>query len=408
MTKHWLTVLLLAITLSAGAGCTPEEPAPELVDPTRFVTYEHPTHVFTLNLPPDWIVSDTSTSYALNVEFSPPDSPVALVGVYVVSAGVGMVTLPTPASPVGEAVSAGQSDLDRLATAYEQTFYSGSDTIFKELARDPQQDGSVRLKLLVTHGSKPAQHNDFVQLIGPYFVVLRTLLPDDSAQLRSIGKIINTLHINQTASWASTIQSGGGTTKDAIGFTSLSAWADRNQGFEVAGQVFNNSTSPLEFVRIAAQLYDAQGRVVAEQDDFVSSDLVLPGQYAPFSVIFHEGLPPGAVRYELHASARYADATLKTFYGPENFAVASDSKFDENGFLVFNGQIRNQGNLKADLVKVIVTVFDDQKRVIATDTALVDAQTLNPGEISAFKVTFVELGGPPTSFTVTAQGIVGQ
>jgi hypothetical protein len=205
--------------------------------------------------------------------------------------------------------------------------------------------------------------------------------------------------------WAS---SGVGTTRDAVGFASLNAWADSNGAFQIEGQVFDNAANPLEFVRIAAQLFDAQGRALAEQDNFVSSDLVLPGQYAPFSIVFHEGLPPGAVRYELHASARYADSTLHTFYGPENFAIASESKFDENGFLVLSGQVRNQGNLKANLVKVIVTLFDGQKRVVATDTALVDTQQLAPGDISNFKVTFVELGGTATNFTVTAQGAIGQ
>jgi hypothetical protein len=406
MVKRWR--LVLVITLGLLAGCSTEEPAPALVDPTRFVTYANPTGVFTLSLPPDWIVSDTSSSYALNVEFSPPNSPEPLMGVYVVSAGIGLAALPTPSSQAGEATTADQAAIDRLITVYEQTFYLGADSVYRELARESQPDGSVRLKLLVSQSGKNSAHNDFAQIIGPYFVVLRARLPDDVAQLRTVGKVINTLSVNQTATWASSVGAGGGASKDAVGFASLNGWVDRNGGFEIAGQVFNNATNPLEFVQIAAQLYDAQDRVVAEQDDFVSSDLVLPGQYAPFSLVFHEGLPPGAVRYELHASARYADASLHTFYGPENFAAASESRFDENGFLVVSGQVRNQGNLKADLVKVIATIFDDQKRVIATDTALVDAQTLAPGEISPFKVTFVELGGTAATFTVVAQGVIGQ
>jgi hypothetical protein len=406
MIKRWLLPLLIAPALLA--GCTSDEPTPALVDPTRFVTYAHPTGVFTLNLPPDWIVSDTSTSYALNVQFSPPGSPDPFVGVYVVSAGVGIASLPTPSTPALGAVASNQADIDRLITTYEQTLYAASDTSFRETAREPQPDQSVRVKLLVTHPEGPAQENDFAEIVGPYFVVLRARLPEDAAEFRTIGKVINTLNVNQTATWASSIQTGASASKDAVGFASLNAWVDSNGGFEIEGQVFDNAANPLEFVRIAAQLFDAQGRALAEQDDFVSSDLVLPGQYAPFSIVFHEGLPPGAVRYELHASARYADATLPTFYGPENFAIASASKFDENGFLVLSGQVRNQGNLKANLIKVIVTIFDDQKRVVATDTALVDTQELAPGQISSFKVTFVELGGTATTFTVMAQGAIGQ
>ena len=401
-------IVILLLTLALLAACSPEEPAPALVDPTRFVSYVHPTGVFTLSLPPDWIVDDTSTSYALDVEFSSPGSPDPSVGVYVVSAEAGLAALPTPEAAAGAATVASQPSIDRLILGYEQTFYLGSDSSYRELAREDQTDGSTRLKLLVTKNGQTSARNDFAQVIGPYFVVLRVRLPDDPAVFRTVSRIIDTLSVNQTASWASSVQSAGSASKDAVAFTSLNGWADRNGGFEVAGQVYNNAANPLEFVRIAAQLYDAQDRVVAEQDDFVSSDLVMPGQYAPFSIVFHEGLPPGAVRYELHAVARYADATLHTFYGQENFAIATESKFDGNGFLVLSGQVRNQGNLKANLVKVIATIFDDQKRVVATDTELVDTQQLAPGEVSPFKVTFVELGGTAASYTVVAQGVIGQ
>src|SRR5689334_19961307 len=101
MLRRWLFISLIAMGLLA--SCNTEEPAPALVDPTRFVTYVHPTGVFTLNLPPDWIVDDTSTTYALDVEFSSPGSSDPSVGVYVVSTGVGLAGLPTPSAEAGAA-----------------------------------------------------------------------------------------------------------------------------------------------------------------------------------------------------------------------------------------------------------------------------------------------------------------
>jgi hypothetical protein len=247
-----------------------------------------------------------------------------------------------------------------------------------------------------------------MQIVGPYFAVVRVRLPNDQAQMRTISHIINTFTVHASAAWTSAVQQAGTANKDAVGFSSLNTWVDRNGGFVVAGQVVNNAATALEFVRIEAQLYDADNRLLLSQDDFVSSDTLLPGEYAPFSLVFSDGLPAGTVRYDLHASARYADATVRTFYGPQNFSVSSQADFDANGFLVVSGQVRNQGTATANLIKVIAVVFDADGRVIATDTTLVDFQQLAPGQTSTFAVSFAELGGVPNTFTVSAQGVTGE
>ena len=77
--------------------------------------------------------------------------------------------------------------------------------------------------------------------------------------------------------------------------------------------------------------------------------------------------------------------------------------FDATGLLVISGQVTNNGDQRASLVKVIVTVFDPEQRVIGTDTTLVEAQSLAPGETSTFRVQFAELGGMADTYLSTAQ-----
>ena len=55
------------------------------------------------------------------------------------------------------------------------------------------------------------------------------------------------------------------------------------------------------------------------------------------------------------------------------------------------------------LVKVIVTVFGPEQEVIGTDTTLVEAQSLAPGETSTFRVQFAELGGMADTYLSTVQ-----
>lgn len=393
-----MLALLLALT-----ACVAEEPqTPVLVDPTGFVRYVHSSGVFTLSLPPDWVVSDTSTEQAINVAFSPPGSPVPLIGVYVASAGaLGR----GPAASLDNA-SGVTTEIDGLIGRYQGAFYGGTDRAYKEVARTPQPDGSLRIDFLLESAEGTSQHNDFVQVIGPYFVALRTRIPQDPALQRTLTRIANTLSVDATSVWASAGDgSGAGSAADVISFANVNHWVDRNGGFVVVGQVYNNATIPLAFVRVNAVFYDDTGEEVAEQDGFVSSDLVLPGETAPFAITLADGIEAGTVRYDLESSARYADLESSGFYGPQNFAITSQADFDDNGTLVIGGQLRNEGQQPAGLVKVIVTLFDEQQRLVGTDTTLVDEQKLAPGEASTFSVNFYELGGEPSKFIVTAQGV---
>ncbi len=380
-------VLLVAFLLTACA--LGDSPPPEVVDPTGFAAYAHPSGTFRLSLPPDWVVSDTSDTYALNVGFSPPGSPEPLVGVTVIEAAV----LGNPADP------------DALIDRYLEAFLPLPEGAYQEAGRDPQPDGSVRVQYLVNIPGSATQHNDFVQVVGPYFVALRTTLPEDQTLVQALGQIVNTLEINGEAGWSS-VAGGENVLGGAVGFTGLNHWLDSNGGFVLAGQVRNNSTEPLEFVRINAGLYDEQNNLLIELDDFVSADRIPPGGLAPFSILFADGLPEGTVRYDLAASARYGSAA-STFYGSENFTLTSQAEFDDNGVLIVSGQIRNEGPQPANLVKVIAAVFDADGRIVGADTALADVQTLAPGETSGYAVRFFELGGLPQTFLISAQGVLG-
>lgn len=388
------TALAAALLLSA---CIVEQDTrPELVDPTVFATFEHTSGVFSLEMPPTWVVSDRSDARALHVLFSPPDSQ-PLLSVYVLStATVGPLE--------GDLPSAEQSNA--LLDAYLADQYPVGTADFAEMGREAQPDGSLRLTLLRTDAQGIRQFNDFAQVYGPYFVVLSAQLPNDAAQLRTLSLVINTLRVNTQAGWASASADGAQNDGQAVGFSGLHMWSTRAGGFEISGQVLNQAETGLEFIRVRARLFDAENRLLLEQDDFVAADLVAPGGYAPFRITFSDPLPPGAVRYDLDASARYADYQARTYYGPETLRVSAEAEFEETGVLSISGQVRNEGDRPAGLVKVIVTVLDAEGRVIGADTTLVDVQRLAPGETSPFSVTFFELGGTPQDFVVTSEGLV--
>lgn len=387
-------------------GCVVEEARPALVDPEELATYVHPSGAFTISLPPDWIVSDLSDGGTINVEFSPPGAADPLVGVYAISSRALNPTAITEGA--GGSVSL-DYDLDTLIATYLTLFYARQDASFHDDQRTLQPDGSMRLVFVIDGPEGITQHNDFVQLMGGAFTVVRAIIPADNTTQRTLDRVINSFVFNAGSEWAASIEQTGesGSAPQTVGFASLNTWTNASGGYEVMGQIVNNAAQALEFVQVQAVLFDTDGNALATQDDFVSSDLVLPGEYAPFSITFPNGLPPGTVRYELHADARYADFAARNVYGAENLALTSGASFNDAGFLVISGQVRNEGTQTAELVKVIVTVFDAGQRVIGTSTTLVDQEQLAPGDTSSYAVSFVELGGEPGTFQVTAQGIAG-
>jgi len=231
--------------------------------------------------------------------------------------------------------------------------------------------------------------------------------PSSLTLTRTLNQIINTLTINEDAGWFSVVRTGqSDPSAAAVGFVNLNAYVNGQGGFQIVGQVANQAELSLAFVRVQAKLFDASDQLITEQDTFIPTDLLAPGEFAPFSITFADGLPSNAVRYDLEAAGRYAGESDETFYGPNNFEVVSGADFNDNGALVISGDVTNTGDNTANLVKVVITVFDEDGRVAGAASDLVENQQLGPGESSPYSVTFAELGGSAANFLVSVQGVV--
>jgi hypothetical protein len=390
----WLLILLAGC--SSGTVVVVATPPPP---DAAFQTYVHATGVFSLRLPPDWAVNDLSAGQALFVEFSPPGAIRAPLTVYVLNTGAPL------------SIEA----FDRAINDYQALFHSDS-ALYSPRERIVQADGSWLMPALCRTSTETLQLNTFFQREGSFFAVVEVLLPSDSALFETLNIVIDTFAVNPNVGLATgQIEQAGAPAAVAdqaatgvVGFAGLFTWTDTSAGFHINGQVINNDTSPLEFVRVTARLFDAAGARLAEQSDFAAADVLEPGQYAPFGVLFIGGRPPAAVRYELHAAARHAGFAAQAYYGPANFEIVDRADYDEHGHLVVEGTVRNNGASTAEYVKVTVTIFDDQGRVVATDTSFAQKQQLLPGESTGYQITFFELGGDATRYISTAQATLGQ
>ncbi|MBN1284162.1 MAG: hypothetical protein JXB47_02060 [Anaerolineae bacterium] len=393
-------IILLCPVILGLAGCNPadREGGVMLATPAplgaAFQTYLHPTGVFSVRLPPDWAVADLSTGDNLLVEFSPPGAARPSLTVRVRNTGAPL-SIEAFEQAIGE---------------YQAGYY-GDPTIYTLQARAVQADGSWLVPALRRAGDRTLQINIFYQRNGAFFSVLEALLPDaDPDRLETLDLIVDTYAVNPGAvlvpgapATPPPAAPPGQSATGVVGFQGLYEWTDSQGTFHINGQVVNNDSAALEFVRIAAYLFGADGTVLAEQTDFAAADVVAPGEASPFRILFAQGKPPAAVRYELHASARYTEPEGQTFYGASNFTLVDRADFNAQGHLVIGGTVANAGGSVAHYVKVTVTVFDGQGRVVATDSLFVRNRDFAPGDSADYQLTFFELGGEAVRFTSTVQ-----
>jgi hypothetical protein len=388
-----LLVLLLATACDSGPVVVVATPLPP---DTNFRTYQHPSTVFSIRLPSDWAVRDVSLEGLVRTEFSPPASTGLPLTVYALNTGAAIST-------------AGLLDaIDR----YQQVI-NGDPAKYAELSRSAQGDGSWRIAGVRQTPIGSRQINTFLQASGAFLVALETDITDLSeGQLGTLRTVINTLRVNPAAAIATgdlqvaleQAASSSDTTGDLY-FSALFAWVNPSGQFIINGQVTNQGNQALEAIRVNALLYDAANTLLAEQANIVPVEALLPGQTTPFTVRFRAGKPPQTFRYELNAAARNAEFSLNNRLADDQFIHGNEvATYNTNNFLVVSGDIVNRTQIPAYFVKAIVAVYDEQGRVVATDSAFLAKSTLLPGEVSRFEVTFPELGGSVIRYSVIIEG----
>jgi hypothetical protein len=395
--RRWLFLLILIL-----AGCDlNQNPAQPLVvvatapaPDAGFSTYEHPSGVFSIRIPPGWIPDQLPDQNGLRVQFTAIEEAARVVRltIYVVNTGQ-----PLTAEAFAQAVNAYQPPPDVAAIPWKPT-------------SDPtaMTDGSVRLTGIRAYpllGDRAL--NIFMQGNGSYFSVIEVDLTQASAdQLQILMAAANTYQVNPNAVMnVGQVEAAGLTSESGvIAFRSYTYWQDSQGGFNITGEVLNLTNDPFEAVRLTAYLFDSDGNQLAERSDLIPYDVIGGNEAAPFRIRFDTGRPSTAVRYEIHAAARSAAFTLQTFYGSSNFIISQDSAGYKSGFLTVSGVVQNIGPKLTTNIKVIVTIKNSQDQVVATEASFLTQAQLLPGETAPFEVTLYDLGGEPLYYNIMVQG----
>lgn len=172
-------------------------------------------------------------------------------------------------------------------------------------------------------------------------------------------------------------------------------------GFSVLGEVWNNTGTPLEQVRIGVTLLDEAGGAVASAEGLAALDLVDINERAPFAVLFGER-PGKFARYQVMI-LRAVPAYVGSYYRD---LEVSDLTVVNEGYASYTvtGRVKNIGPEEAVQVQVVLTAYDPLGRVVATRKVEPDYAVIPRGGESAFTAMLAPAGGPVARVAALAQG----
>ena len=167
------------------------------------------------------------------------------------------------------------------------------------------------------------------------------------------------------------------------------SYIDEDSGWaHIIGIVVNNSDKPLGFVKIVANLVDADGKSVDTDSTYALTELMLPGDVVPFDLLLPD--PPEFKDYELVTEfdvARDTDLRLTC----RDFEVKETSGV--TGFLGYSiiGLVKSNCDGLVDFIAVAGSVYNAEGQLIGAGTTYARLDKLFPGGSSPFKLTLPDV-----------------
>jgi LysM repeat protein len=173
-------------------------------------------------------------------------------------------------------------------------------------------------------------------------------------------------------------------------------------GLWCLGEVINNTGASIEQVQVGVSLYDAEGEMVSNGSTFTEFDTIPNGGKMPFALLFTER-PSNFSHHQVtalsgvtiaHWGRNYMDLIIESDHGEAS---------GERAYVV-TGQVRNTGQYDAEQIRMVITAYDAEGRVVGIRRGSPETQTLAVGESSPFRVSLSSLGSQVITHTVQVQG----
>jgi hypothetical protein len=166
--------------------------------------------------------------------------------------------------------------------------------------------------------------------------------------------------------------------KSSLPILSSNAWTSGYGTLYTVGEVQNNTSNNIDFVKVIATYYNVAGIVTNVDYTYTEMDVLGPGQKGPFK-IYADDRP-----YDYYTLSVDYDFTTES--PPSGTSIINLDTWTEFGSTQFTGELQNNSGSNIEYVKVVATFYDNAGIVVDVDYTYLRIEILGSGQRGCFKL----------------------
>ena len=148
----------------------------------------------------------------------------------------------------------------------------------------------------------------------------------------------------------------------------------------IVGEVLNDSDKPLNQVNIFATLY-SDDSVIHQTNSETLTNVIMPGMKGVFDIIITENIE-GVNRYVLDLDYKITNPKSQVIE-----ITSSELRYAQFDNIIIKGTVANNGDITANMVKVIGTLYDKEGNVVAVSQVRMEPDYIRANDESFFLMT---------------------
>ena len=153
----------------------------------------------------------------------------------------------------------------------------------------------------------------------------------------------------------------------------------------VLGEIENNSNYPLNQIKIMVKLFDENGFQIGQANGKSFSNVIMPGMTGAFDIVLKDYDSKIIHDYNLEFNYKLAEPKNQVIH-----IVSSEMERDSQNNLVISGVLENQGEITANMINVIASLYDRDGNVVNVSSIYVQPDFLRAGDNSFFIIPIHE------------------
>ena len=155
--------------------------------------------------------------------------------------------------------------------------------------------------------------------------------------------------------------------------------------YHIVGEIQNNLEYPLNQINVFATLYDEKNNVVTTKETSSLVNTIMPDMRGPFDFIFTDINPDQIKSYSLDL-----DYSISEPKGQVIDITSSELSRDNHNNLIISGTVENNGEITANTIAVIATLYDKFGNVAAVSRIHPEPDYLSSEENTFFVVSVLD------------------